>query len=318
VGVTAKHRVDHLAHIDPAKEDPMPQGLPDILYIMGTGRSGTTILEILLANNPGFAGVGEVKHIFRDGFISDHVCSCGQTTHQCELWSSVLRSTGWTLQDCARLGNTVQELESHKRFPLIWADVGSKQAKEDYSNAARDLFRSVAAARECRVVVDSSKFAGRALLLARALPERIKVLCITRSADGLLKAFAKKNENEQKPKSALAASAYYLYVLLCMRLVKARLKDRCFAIRFEDLNRDPDAVLAKIENWSGYSFSTTRARIGAQQAFDVGHIVTGNRLRKKGKVKFEPGSAKFGGKADSAIAKVLAPVLETYRRLLGF
>ena len=38
----------------------------NLLYIMGTGRSATTILEIILTNNPKITGVGEVTHIFRD------------------------------------------------------------------------------------------------------------------------------------------------------------------------------------------------------------------------------------------------------------
>ncbi len=308
----------HANHVQTTDRVPSEQPLPEVLYIMGTGRSGTTILEILLANNPGFAGVGEVKHIFRDGFIADHVCSCGKPTSGCELWSEVLRRTAWSRQDCARLGDTVQDLESHQHFPLIWANLGAKQAREQYSLAARDLFRSVAAVRQCRVVVDSSKFAGRALLLSQALPERIKVLCITRSAAGLLKAFAKKNEGEQRPKGALAASAYYLYVLLCMRLVKWRLKERCFSIRFEDLNSNPDAVLAAVESWGGYSLGVARARIAASEAFDVGHIVTGNRLRKKGKVNFEPSTSALRRKADNVLADILAPILETYRRVLGF
>lgn len=292
------------------------QDFPDVLYIMGTGRSGTTILEILLANNEGFAGVGEVKHIFRDGFIADHQCSCGRSTRTCELWSSVRRSTKWTQDDVEHLASTVTKLESHQHFPLTWAGFGSRKAEQEYSAAARDLFRSVGQARGCKVVVDSSKFAGRALLLAKAFPERIKVLCITRSAEGLIKAFAKQNETEQKPKGPLAASAYYLYVLLCMRLVKARLGKRCFAIRFEDLNRDPQAVFAAIERWSGYSLRTTRARIEAREVFEVGHIVTGNRLRKKGRVKFEPSVG--ASRADTVLGKILAPVLEAYRRVLGF
>lgn len=292
------------------------QDLPDVLYIMGTGRSGTTILEILLANNEGFAGVGEVKHIFRDGFIADHQCSCGRSTHTCEMWSSVMRTAKWTPADIAHLADTVKKLESHQHFPLLWAGFGSRKAKHEYFVATRSLFRSVGQARQCEVVVDSSKFAGRALLLAEAFPERIKVLCITRSAEGLIKAFAKQNETEQKPKGALAAAAYYLYVLLCMRLVKARLGKRCFAIRFEDLNRDPQSVLAAIEEWSGYSLRTTRTRIDAREVFEVGHIVTGNRLRKKGRVKFEPSTG--GSKTNNVLTRILAPALELYRRVLGF
>lgn len=290
---------------------------PKIIYIMGTGRSGTTILEILLANNPGMTGVGEVKYIFRDGFQRDQPCACGRSGRQCELWSSVLSRTGWTSADWSKLDATIGDLESHAHFPSTFLGAFSAKKRELYREANRQLFESVAVARQCRVVVDSSKHAGRALLLARLFPRSVKVLCITRSADGIIAAFQKKNDREQRPKPPLAVAAYYIYVLFCMRLVRWRLKERAFAIRFEELNRDPAAVVRRIEEWSGFSFPATLAKLAADEAFEVGHIVTGNRIRKKGRVKFEPSAAK-AQPPKGVGTRMLAAGMELYRRLLGF
>lgn len=301
-----------------AAVQPSLQALPEILYIMGTGRSGTTILEILLANNPGVTGVGEVNRIIRDGFLDDRLCACGDPARQCELWSAVLSASGWAHSDLLKLASEFERQESHKRFALTYAGLPRRQF-ERYRAANRVLFDAVGVARGCHVIVDSSKYAGRALLLARSFPEKVRVLCITRSAAGLLRAFQKKNDAEQRPKGVLAAAAYYFYVMLCMRLVKARLKERCLAIRFEDLHRDPCTVLNDIDTWSGYSLAASRARIAADDWFDVGHIVTGNRLRKKGRVKFESTSDKKAAAETQRIAeRLIAPVLETYRKLMGF
>lgn len=292
-------------------------GLPDILYIMGTGRSGTTILEILLASNPGFTGVGEVKYIFRDGYLRDQPCACGRTATQCELWSAVLRSTNWNPEDCKKIGSVIERIESHARFPLTFAHVIPSGDERLYRLASEALFASVGAAKHSKVVVDSSKHAGRAITLARLFPDSVKVLCITRSAEGILNAFQKKNDGEQRPKGPLAVAAYYIYVLLCMSLVRRRLKDRCFAIRFEDLNRSPEAVLTAIERWAGYSLASAKAKLAEGDVFDVGHIVTGNRIRKKGRVRFEP-SAAGSSVPSSAARRVLASVLEKYREWMGF
>lgn len=67
-----------------------------------------------------------------------------------------------------------------------------------------------------------------------------------------------------------------------------RLGRRCLTIRFEDLSRDPVAVLTRIEDWSDISLARTRQTHTAAEVFRVGHIVTGNRLRKHGAVKFNP------------------------------
>lgn len=308
-----------LSNALPAGSSIAASATPDILYIMGTGRSGTTILEILLANNPGITGVGELKHIFRDGFLRDLPCACGRSGRQCELWSAVLQSTGWNRSDWREIGQAIEKFESHRRFPLVWAGVGTASAKRRYRQASVALFDAIGAAQHSQVIVDSSKYAGRALMLARLLPGRVKVLCITRSASGMLQAFAKQQDDEQRPKGSLAAAAYYLYVLLCMRSVRARLRGKCFTIRFEDLKRDPAATLDAIEAWSGYCLATARARVAAGDWFDVGHIVTGNRVRRQGRVRFEPAPAKPDTRETGTREQpMLARLLEAYRRLLGF
>jgi hypothetical protein len=293
------------------------RAFPEILYIMGTGRSGTTILEILLANNPGFTGVGEVHRIFRHGFLEDRTCACGKPARQCELWAAVLHSSSWQEAELPALAHEIEKGESHGRFPLVWMGLPATQLAR-YRTVNEVLFTQIGAATRSDVVVDSSKYASRALMLARSFPDRVKVLCITRSAAGLIRAFQKKHDAEQRPKGPLAVAAYYLYVLLCMRLVKARLQERCFAIRFEDLNRDPHAMLGRIESWSGYSLAETKARISSGGWFDVGHIVTGNRLRKKGRVKFEPTLAEDGKLPRGIGVAVLARALDAYRKLMGF
>ena len=63
---------------------------PRLIYVMGTARSGTTILEILLGNNPGIANLGEVSHIFAHGFIRNDDCACGHPARECPVWGEVL------------------------------------------------------------------------------------------------------------------------------------------------------------------------------------------------------------------------------------
>ncbi len=292
----------------------VPESVPDILYVMGTGRSGTTILEVLLTNSEGVTGSGELKHIFRDGFVRDIQCSCGKATHECALWSEVLKHSSWSHEECAEHARTIERLEGHRAFPSVFLGTADKGSVERHRETTTQIFRSIRRVTRADLVVDSSKYPSRALLLDRAFPGKVRVLCLTRSAQGLLAAFRKQNDGEQRPKSTWAASAYYLYVLFCMRLVRAKLKDRCFVIRFEDLNRDPIAALTAIEAWSGYSFARSKAKIAAGEYFDVGHIVTGNRLRKKGRVQFDPSSSSKGKTGRT----VIAGLLETYRKVLGF
>lgn len=316
MGDTAPQLFSDANAVDTDQNDLATDPIPEILYVMGTGRSGTTVLEVLLTNNSGFVGVGEIKHIFRDGFLRNRPCACGKATLECPLWSSVLDATGWSRADCAKIEGIVRKLESHGRFPVLWAGLVGSRRIASYRQANEHLFKAISKVSRGQVIVDSSKYASRALALARLFPNRVMVLCITRSAAGVIKAFQRKNEGEQKPKSLLAVTAYYVYVLFCMRLVKVRLKRNCLSVRFEDMKRDPAAVISNIEEWSGYSLAPAQRKLADGDWFEIGHIVTGNRLRKKGRVRFEPGLREDGPR--SITERLIGPVLEGYRKLLGF
>ena len=63
-------------------------------------------------------------------------------------------------------------------------------------------------------------------------------------------------------------------------------------LRYEDLLSDPIGTLECIETWCKLDLSETKKYIDENLPFEVGHIVTGNRLRKNSKVVFQPGKDK--------------------------
>jgi hypothetical protein len=210
----------------------------------------------------------------------------------------------------------IEKVESHARFPLLWAGLVGTASMENYRRANELLFKGVAKATGGRIIVDSSKYASRALALSRFFPGRVRVLCITRSPFGLITAFRKKNEDEQRPKSVFAVTAYYLYVLFCMWIVKTWLKRNCLSIRYEDLKRDPVAVIKRVEEWGGYPLDLARNKLVNGEWFEIGHIVTGNRMRKRGRIRFDSESREEG--INGITERSVASLLERYRRLLGF
>lgn len=259
---------------------------PQILYIMGAGRSGTTILEVVLTGCAHVAGVGEVTHLFKDGYIEQDFCACGVPAPRCDLWGEVYRVNGWTDEAVRRFASLFRRLDWHAGFLSAW--LGRQDAVEfaAYADANRKIFQQVAAAWRVNVVVDSSKYAARALNLNRIFSDKVRVICMTRSPEGLLNSFQKAHKDEQKPKSHLALLMYYLFILVSMRVVAARLGDRVCVIRYEELVSEPDQVLAGLERWLAIDLSEPRRRIATQAAFSGNHIVTGNRLRKAKEIVF--------------------------------
>lgn len=61
-----------------------------VLFVAGTGRSGTTILSSILAQLPGVLGIGELRYVWERGFEGDHRCGCGEPFSRCPLWTQVV------------------------------------------------------------------------------------------------------------------------------------------------------------------------------------------------------------------------------------
>jgi len=287
-----------------------------VLYIMGTARSGSTILEILLAHGAGVFGAGELTSLIQDGFCENKPCSCGKDCHQCEVWGKVLQILNMTLDEHVEWVALQKKIDWHDGFIRQVFSMVSEQDKKLYRNINSRLLIAIQQVTGCQIVLDSSKYAGRALALARLAKIDIKVICLTRSPAGLMSSFQKPNKDEQQPKSTVAAIIYYCVTLALLRVAILLLRGRVHPLSYESLLSAPDESLSQLEKWAGINLTDARKRLQANQSFAVGHIVTGNRLRKQGEVYFKSG---LDDRTPGGFGAMLAVVvMNTWRKVLGF
>lgn len=289
---------------------------PRIVYIMGTGRSGTTILEILLSNNTGVSGVGEVTHIFQDAYLAKRDCSCGKSAPECTIWGQVKAACQWQDAQLDNYNRVFVDFAWHTRFLHVFTGLVSGRKKAEFKRLNDCLFRSVSELSASATIVDSSKYAGRALQLARMYPKNVRVICLTRAPAGLVSAFRRKDSGEQPPKPLFGILLYYIYTMTCFRLVKLVLGKRVLPVQFEQLSADPAGTLDRIEQWSGIDLSDARRIVAEQQILSAGHIVTGNRLRMRKDLTFKTAEArKFTG---SIAARAVVFLMSVYKKILFF
>lgn len=260
-----------------------------LVYIMGTARSGTTVLEILLGAAPSALNVGEIAHVYRDGFLEDATCACGRPFSACEMWGRVRERLGWTPTEIGERERLSHALDWHVGFPRTAAGLRGEETWRRYCRTQASVYDAISEVTGERVLVESSIYPGRALALSRCFPGRVRVVCLTRSPEGLLHSFRKPNETEQRRKSLPGILAYYVWVLVCVRVALRRLGDGATAARYEELRRDPESVVSRLESRLELDLSGVRDRLARDESFQVGHIVTGNRLRRQGRVRFQRG-----------------------------
>jgi Sulfotransferase family len=143
-----------------------------VLYVGGTGRSGSTVLANVLGELPGMVSVGEVRFLWERGILENRLCGCGEHFASCPFWGQVVRRTlgdadAGSLADVAR---TVQaELHEATRLRRLPRAAVTGAAVPPGSRLAALLPRLYAAIGEVSgadVVVDSSKLPTYARVIA--------------------------------------------------------------------------------------------------------------------------------------------------------
>ena len=142
-----------------------------ILYVIGSGRSGSTVIERVVTTSPRVTAVGEIHALWRLP-IQDLLCSCGKRVPDCAYWQGAL--------DHAAIG----EAEIAQLRELEWSVVRNKflmKKRYDLDAIRRDpgvaafidlqkrLFAGIAHVSCAEIVLDSSKAGPRAWLLAAGL-----------------------------------------------------------------------------------------------------------------------------------------------------
>jgi hypothetical protein len=151
-----------------------PTGRVAVLYVVGWGRSGSTVLDAALGSRPGVFSAGELQGIWESAFVLRVPCSCGAPIPACPLWTEVLeRALGppnrWEAEGRRLAGIQLSRFrERHTRSLLrglrhpdrVDADV------RDFAESSERLYLEVASATGSTIVVDSSKVPTHAAALA--------------------------------------------------------------------------------------------------------------------------------------------------------
>ena len=141
-----------------------------VLYIAGTGRSGSTLLARVLGEVEGVFTAGELRYFWQRGLIEQRKCGCGVPVPECPLWHDVIERSafdGDTVQKVVRLlrqTGRIRHLPSALRGAQLHRLIEGS-AGQDAVTALQHLYQHAAAASGARVIVDSSKLPSYGRLL---------------------------------------------------------------------------------------------------------------------------------------------------------
>jgi hypothetical protein len=308
------------------------------MFMGGSTRSGSTLVERLLGALPGVCNVGEVVHLWERGLLRGERCGCGTPLPLCPFWREVgeVAFGGWDSFDAAEFLALKRSVDRNRFIPRLLADADSgrslfahgatRRSAREYAAVYARLYRAVQQVSGCAVTVDASKHASLAFCLRTDPGIDLRVIHLVRDPRAVAYSWTRRVRRPEAA-AAVAASNEYMatfsparsamrwnilnlgFHLLAARGTLTRL------LRYEDFIAAPVAAMAELAEFSGVepdlSFMTnTGANLGPT------HTAGGNPMRfSAGWTEFRLDDAwrsRLGLDARALVTALTLPLLARY------
>lgn len=158
-----------------------------MVLIEGAGRSGSTLLQRMIAKEWGAFALGELARIWDHGFIRNELCSCGVKMSQCEFWRPIFvkwsaraREVRDIVEDRDGLlaasnrrvirssRQVIDSVFARAHFKLL-GDIASRAHEVTGTNSSR-----------LALVADSTKHPNYGVLMREGMPETTQAIHLVR------------------------------------------------------------------------------------------------------------------------------------------
>lgn len=251
-----------------------------VLYILGSARSGSSLLASLLGELPGCFATAETRLLWH-GF-DDRRCGCGVPVRECPVWRAAIdhAAAGGATTDPAEVVALQRQATRTRHVTGLLA--GGQQhgsAASAYTRTMVGLYRGLAGATGAAVIVDSSKSPAEAVLLARSTEVRCVVLHLVRDARAVAHSWvraARRGTPGRHQRLVPTAARWLATNLVAEGVCRAAGPERSLRLRYEDLVADPASIVATIAGAAGLVERDPPAAVAARVSR---HMVGGNALR---------------------------------------
>lgn len=276
-----------------------------IVYIIGDNRSGSTLLDYLLASHPKAVSVGELHHLYGHyykkgiGKSWEWKCSCGQYVRDCEFWSIILKDISFN-----ESFKTDLKIPSYGQLEGLINIFFSKRILKDERVAEQGkimaenrwkIYNSIAKNTNKNIIIDSSKDVEEAYFLNKYKKGDIYFLFLNRSIHEV--ALSKKNrikEAKKEIKSFYGKKEHSIFKLILstykvlrrnksiLKIIeKSSKKEISRTIDYVELSTKPEEEILKICEFLNISKFDVPKKTNVYKTLP--HILGGSPSRYKSK-----------------------------------
>lgn len=229
-----------------------------LLYVLGVGHCGSTVLNLAADHHPDMMGLGEIAGLM--DLDNPDIAKNPVWAAAAEAFRAATPKDGAALQfNPPQI--KVSDVLTGNRPPAAWA--------EENIRFLRDLQKTTG----CDVLVDSSKEWRRLWGLLEAKNVDIKVVYLTRDGRGVLNAYQRKYGTWKEGAKRLVKIDIAAFLL---RRLHVR-SDNWMTLRYEDLAHDPEKACKRLCQHMGLDFDAAMLTPDTKTYRGLG----GNRMRLK-------------------------------------
>lgn len=254
-----------------------------IIYILGTARSGSTLLSILLGNSENVFDAGELIRIPELKGLPRGVEINSETAM---FWNEILKKTiENSNSNYNDLYRDSKKIESHFKFISSYFNLFNKS--KSFQKYTVELLKLIKEKTNKEFIIDASKYPGRALFLGRQKELNVFYIYLKRDPVSVVKSFAIKNIEQPRKRFIMANLYYFIINLFCNLFLIKICKKNYVTVKFNELIKDPLNQLERINYKLNGKLILPKEKIINKMPLKTGNMFDGNRLRLKKEITIE-------------------------------
>jgi Sulfotransferase family len=241
-----------------------------VIYVMGSGRCGSTILGVALGNCEGTFFVGEL-----DRWLPSNGTPVLGGTGRTRFWNSVRAKMD---VDSDLLNSRARDSIERGLGPLrVGKWPGRRRYRRRYRRVTGQLYRTIAEVAQASHIVETSHFPLRARELKAIDGLEVYLIFLVRHPQSMLASFTRtvsRNDAAERRRRVLKTNAdIWITHLLATWVFLRHRRDRRLFMHYEDFTADPQGVLQQI-----LDMAESPAALPDLGALRTGFPMGGNRL----------------------------------------
>ncbi len=254
-----------------------------VLYIVGTGHSGSTLLNLILGSSKNAYSLGEVAHFSQSGLQQ---CNCSEIISTCDLWGEYFSK--FSLGDTEGIYPLKSSFKEYLKFMFACllkrnrVGLASLFSGKNYADSVlyNELLSKVKGSIRpgVEILIDSSKGFNRLFYLSTLPGIDLSVIHLVRDGRSVIHSYEKRGYS--------GFTRIFKWLLINLQIdffCKKFMKSKSLRLSYDQFCMDPSLALAQINSFFGLKVDTVKYLDDVNSS--VNHNFAGNHHVSRKKIE---------------------------------